>query len=93
MLEAWAAAEPGKPDEGLTVKQEIKAIDEAMTHSDENFLARHGGFGGAMQRLAAAGPGVTQSRRGGSDGFSEALPSAPDCWPPAGCVRCLGGTS
>ena len=51
--EAWAAAEPGTPDEGLTVKQEIKAIDDAMTHSDENFLARYGGFGGAMQRSAA----------------------------------------
>ena len=30
LLEAWAAAAPGKPDEGLTVKQEIKAIDDAM---------------------------------------------------------------
>ena len=53
MLEAWAAAEPGTPDEGLTVKQEIKAIDDAMTHSDEDFLARYGGFGGAMRRSAA----------------------------------------
>ena len=53
LLEAWAAAEPGKPDEGLTVKQEIKAIDDAMTHSDEEFLARYGGFGGAMKRSAA----------------------------------------
>ncbi len=53
VLEAWAAAEPGTPDEGLTVKQEIKAIDDAMTHSDENFLARYGGFGGAMKRSAA----------------------------------------
>ena len=26
VLEAWAAAEPGTPDEGLTAKQEIKAI-------------------------------------------------------------------
>ena len=52
VLEAWAAVEPGTPDEGLTVKQEIKAIDDAMTHSDENFLARYGGFGGAMQRSA-----------------------------------------
>ena len=25
LLEAWAAADPGTPDEGLTVKQEIKA--------------------------------------------------------------------
>ena len=53
VLEAWAAAEPGTPDEGLTAKQEIKAIDDAMTHSDENFLARYGGFGGAMKRSAA----------------------------------------
>ena len=53
VLEAWAAAEPGTPDERLTVKQEIKAIDDAMTHSDENFLARYGGFGGAMKRSAA----------------------------------------
>ena len=53
VLEAWAAAEPVTPDEGLTVKQEIKAIDDAMTHSDENFLARYGGFGGAMKRSAA----------------------------------------
>ena len=27
VLEAWAAADPGTPDEGLTVKHEIKAID------------------------------------------------------------------
>ena len=53
VLEAWAAADPGTPDEGLTVKHEIKAIDDAMTHSDENFLARYGGFGGAMKRSAA----------------------------------------
>ena len=53
VLEAWAAADPGTSDEGLTAKQEIKAIDEAMTHSDENFLARYGGFGGAMKRSAA----------------------------------------
>ena len=53
VLEAWAAAEPGTPAERLTVKQEIKAIDDAMTHSDENFLARYGGFWGAMKRSAA----------------------------------------
>ena len=35
------------------MKQEIKAIDDAMTHSDEDFLARYGGFGGAMRRSAA----------------------------------------
>ena len=52
VLEAWAAAEPGKPDEGLTVKQEIKAIDDAMTRNDDDFLARYGGFGPAMKRSA-----------------------------------------
>ena len=44
VLEAWAAADPGTPDEGLTVKQEIKAIHEAMRGRDEEFLARYGGF-------------------------------------------------
>ena len=53
VLERWAAADPGTTDEGLTAKQEIKAIDDAMTHSDENFLAQYGGFGGAMKRSAA----------------------------------------
>ena len=52
VLGAWAAAEPGKPDEGLTVKQEIKAIDDAMTQKDREFLARYGGFGPAMKRSA-----------------------------------------
>ena len=53
VIERWAAAEPGTSHEGLTPKQEIKAIDDAMTHSDENFLAQYGGFGGAMKRSAA----------------------------------------
>ena len=50
VLETWAAADPGTPDEGLTVKQEIKAIDEAMTRRDYKFLAQYGGFGGAGRR-------------------------------------------
>ena len=53
VLRAWAAADPGEPNEGLTVKQEIKLIDEAMTHKDREFLSRYGGFGGAMKRSAA----------------------------------------
>ena len=52
VLQAWAAADPGTPDEGLTVKQEIKAIDDAMTQKDREFLARYGGFGPAMKRSA-----------------------------------------
>ena len=35
------------------MKQEIKAIGEAMDHSDDDFLAQYGGFNGALQRLAA----------------------------------------
>ena len=50
LLEAWAAAEPGTPAEGLTVKQEIKAIHEAITRRDQEFLAQYGGFGGAGRR-------------------------------------------
>ena len=50
VLEAWAAAEPGKPNEGLTVKQEIKAIHEAITRRDREFLAQYGGFAGAGRR-------------------------------------------
>ena len=53
LLEAWAAAEPGTPDQGLTVKQEIKLIGEAMDHDDKEILGQYGGFNGALQRLAA----------------------------------------
>ena len=53
VLEAWAAADPGTPDEGLTVKQEIKSIGEAMDHNDKEILDQYGGFNGALQRLAA----------------------------------------
>ena len=53
VLETWAAAEPGTTDEGLTPKQEIKAIRTAMKQKDRNFLARYGGFGPAMKRAAA----------------------------------------
>ena len=53
VLEAWAAAEPGTPDEGLTVKQEIKAIRDAMKQNDLAYLEQYGGFGKAMKRVAA----------------------------------------
>ena len=35
---------------GLTVKQEIKAIDEAIRRRDREFLAQYGGFAGAGRR-------------------------------------------
>ena len=50
VLEAWAAAEPGTPDQGLTVRQEIKAIHAAMKAEDDEFLARYGGFAEAGRR-------------------------------------------
>ena len=53
VLERWAAADPGTSDEGLTPRQEIKAIEAAMKQKDRKFLAHYGGFGGAMQRAAA----------------------------------------
>ena len=53
VLETWAAAEPGTPDEGLTVKQEIKAIRDAMKQNDLAYLEQYGGFGKAMKRVAA----------------------------------------
>ena len=52
VLERWAAAEPGTSDEGLTEKLELKAIDDAMTHKDREFLAQYGGFAKAARRSA-----------------------------------------
>ena len=37
VLETWAAAEPGTTDEGLTAKQEIKAIRDAMKQKTGSF--------------------------------------------------------
>ena len=53
LLQAWAATDPGTPNEGLTVKQEIRAIRDAMKQKDREFLGRYGGFGRAMPRAAA----------------------------------------
>ena len=53
VLDIWAAADPGTPDEGLTAKQEIKAIEDAMERNDLVYLERYGGFGEAMQRAVA----------------------------------------
>ena len=53
VLETWAAAEPGTSHEGLTAKQEIKAIQDAMIRRDTEFFVPYGGQGPAMKRAAA----------------------------------------
>ena len=50
MLEAWAAAEPGKVIEGLTVKQEISAIREALLSDDLEFMSQYGGMNQGAER-------------------------------------------
>ena len=53
VLQLWAAAEPGKVIEGLTVKQEISAIREALLGDDqehEEFMSQYGGLQGAADR-------------------------------------------
>ena len=53
MLQLWAAAEPGKVAAGLTVKQEISAISDAIDNRDMEFLAQYGGMGEAGKRYMA----------------------------------------
>ena len=50
LLQLWAAAEPGKVIEGLTVKQEISAIREALHKRDREFLGQYGGMNQAAER-------------------------------------------
>ena len=50
VLQLWAAAEPGKVIEGLTVKQEIAAIREALVSDDEEFMSQYGGMNQGAQR-------------------------------------------
>ena len=53
MLQLWAAAEPGKVIEGLTIKQEIRAISDAIDNRDMEFLGQYGGMGEAGKRYMA----------------------------------------
>ncbi len=50
VLQLWAAAEPGKVATGLTVKQEISAIREALHNGDREFLGQYGGMNQAADR-------------------------------------------
>ena len=49
-LQLWAAAEPGKVVEGLTVKQEMRAIKEAIAKRNREFLGQYGGLIQAGER-------------------------------------------
>ena len=53
VLQLWSAAEPGKVATGLTVKQEISAISDAIDNRDMEFLAQYGGMGEAGKRYMA----------------------------------------
>ena len=53
VLQTWAAAEPGTPDKGLTVNQEIKAIQDAIIQNNTEFFIPYGGEPLAMKRAAA----------------------------------------
>ena len=50
VLQLWAAAEPGKVVEGLTTKQEISAIREALHKRNRGFLGQYGGMSQAAER-------------------------------------------
>ena len=50
LLQLWAAAEPGKVIEGLTVKQEISAIKEALHSDNLEFMNQYGGINQAAER-------------------------------------------
>ena len=50
VLQLWAAAEPGKVVEGLTVKQEMRAIKEAIGKRNREFLGKYGGMIQAGER-------------------------------------------
>ena len=50
VLQLWAAADPGKVIEGLTVKQEMAAIKDAIAKRDREFLGKYGGLIQAGER-------------------------------------------
>ena len=50
VLQLWAAAEPGKVATGLTVKQEISAIREALHNGNREFWGQYGGMNQAADR-------------------------------------------
>ena len=55
MLQLWAAAEPGKVVEGLTVKQEIELLERALDRQDLELFDEYGGMQEAINRYIALG--------------------------------------
>ena len=55
MLQLWAAAEPGKVVEGLTVKQEIELLERALDRQDLELFDQYGGMQEAINRYIALG--------------------------------------
>ena len=55
VLQIWAAAEPGKVIEGLTVKQEIELLERALDRQDLELFDEYGGMQEAINRYIALG--------------------------------------
>ena len=55
VLQLWAAAEPGKVIEGLTVKQEIELLERALDRQDLKLFDQYGGMQEAINRYIALG--------------------------------------
>ena len=55
VLQLWAAAEPGKVIEGLTVKQEIELLERALDRQDLELFDQYGGMQEAIHRYIALG--------------------------------------
>ena len=72
LLRAWASNAPEKPVGGLTVKEEIARIREALGSEDEDVLAEYGGFNAALQHSVKLQDLPEASAAGGVsiDGFA-----------------------
>ena len=55
VLQLWAATEPGKVIEGLTVKQEIELLERALDRQDLELFDQYGGMQEAINRYIALG--------------------------------------
>ena len=72
VLQLWAAAEPGKVIEGLTVKQEIELLERALDRQDLELFDQYGGMQGAINRYIALGklPEANLAEGVSIDGYS-----------------------